>query len=143
MQTYMKSLTPFFICLLFLFPSVSSAQVFTGGSASFSFLNNRTYLEASPLIGYRINDFRLGTGAILSYNRRNGNERTHMGRGFLASMMWLRGSTFMAKWKASIPSIPALQVGLPETGSFQFPLERDTGSGSQKMSMQPPPYFTT
>src|SRR5690625_3164227 len=79
MQTYMKSLTPFFICLLFLFPSVSSAQVFTGGSASFSFLNNRNYLEASPLIGYRINDFREGTGAILSYNRRNGNERTHYG----------------------------------------------------------------
>ncbi|HLR90014.1 MAG TPA: hypothetical protein VK040_03600 [Balneolaceae bacterium] len=79
MQTYMKSLTPFFICLLFLFPSVSSAQVFTGGSASFSFLNNRTYFEASPLIGYRINDFRVGTGAILSYNRRNGNERTHYG----------------------------------------------------------------
>src|SRR5690625_8001345 len=77
MQTYMKSLTPFFICLLFLFPSVSSAQVFTGGSASFSFLNNRTYFEASPLIGYRINDFRVGTGAILSYNRRKGNESTH------------------------------------------------------------------
>src|SRR5690625_1018159 len=79
MQTYMKSLTPFIICLLFLFPSVSSAHVLTVGSASFSFLNNRTDSDASPPIGYRINDFGVGTGAILSYNRRNGNERTHDG----------------------------------------------------------------
>src|SRR5690625_3681844 len=79
MQTYMKSLTPFFVWLLFLFPSVSSAQVFTGGCASFSFLNIPTYLEASPLIGSRTNALRAGTGGILSYNRRFGNDRTHYG----------------------------------------------------------------
>src|SRR5690625_7564310 len=79
MQTYMKSLTPFFICLLFLFPSVSSAQVFTVGSASFSFLNNRTYFEASPLICYRINDFSVCTIAILCDDRCYGNELTLYG----------------------------------------------------------------
>ena len=75
----MKFLSPIFICLLFLFPSLSSAQVYTGGSTALTFQNNRTYFEASPLVGYRMDDLRVGVGAIVSYTRRNGNARTHYG----------------------------------------------------------------
>lgn len=75
----MKFLYWVFICLLFLFPSHASAQVYTGGSTVLSFQNNRTYFEASPLIGYRMNDLSVGTGAIISYSRRNGNARTNYG----------------------------------------------------------------
>lgn len=75
----MKCITSLFIGLLFLFPAPSSAQVYTGGSASLSFQNDRTYFEASPLVGYRMNDLQIGTGAILSYTRRNGNARTNYG----------------------------------------------------------------
>lgn len=75
----MKTLTSLFICLLFLFPVISSAQVYTGGSTSLTFLNDRTYFEASPLVGYRMNDLSAGVGAIISYTRRSGNARTHYG----------------------------------------------------------------
>lgn len=44
-----------------------------------NFWNNRTYIDASPIIGYQMNDVRVGVGGILSYVRRNGNSRTHYG----------------------------------------------------------------
>lgn len=75
----MKFLYSTFISLLFLLPAASSAQIYTGGSTSLTFLNDRTYFEASPLVGYRMNDLRAGVGAIISYTRRNGNARTHYG----------------------------------------------------------------
>lgn len=65
--------------ILFLFPLSASAQLYTGGSVGLSFMSNRTYFEASPVVGYRMNDMRVGVGGILSHVRRSGESWTHYG----------------------------------------------------------------
>ncbi|WP_234567891.1 hypothetical protein [Rhodohalobacter sp. 614A] len=70
----------FLIVFGFLFfPVTSWAQVYTGGSVGLNFWNNRTYIDASPILGYQIDDLRIGVGGIFSYVRRSGDSRIHYG----------------------------------------------------------------
>ena len=64
--------------VLFL-PLPASAQLYTGGSVGLSFTNSRTYLSASPVIGYRMNDLRFGIGGILSHESRDDDSWTYYG----------------------------------------------------------------
>lgn len=52
-------------CLILL---PTKAQVFTGGSMSFNYING-LYVDIAPIVGYQLDDLRTGVSPFLSYSQ--------------------------------------------------------------------------